>query len=341
MNYSGLAEVDRKNLRHKNSANLGRLSDGRVVERVQADIHFRAKMSCIDCHTVKGLMGSAEGMHFKEQAVDIGCGDCHDNTSSRVELENWPPELAHLRTRIPFRSTPRQQFLRTTKWGTPLWHIEVKSDSNTGVEEFYLHYKNGEGRIRIPQYTQRSHPLAKEHGHLTCASGHSQWTPQCYGCHLSYSDDKRQWDHTLGQATVGRWQQKRWDIHHGLPTLGVRTDNRISPFIPGMIMTLTHPSWHEPQFHRLFSSISPHTVGTSRRCESCHRSPLALGLGQGNLRKSNGIWHFSPHGKILDDGLAEDAWTALNSQQPGAGSRPGERSFTDTEIQRILSVDLP
>jgi hypothetical protein len=310
-----------------------------MVERVQPDIHFSAKMSCIDCHTVRGIMGSAEGMHFKEEAVDIACSDCHDNNSPRVRLDNWPPELDHLSTHIPFRHTPEQQFLRTAKWETPLWHIEVRSDSENRAEEIYLHYKNSEGRIRIPQFSQSSHPLIEEHGRLGCAACHSQWTPQCYGCHLSYTGDKKQWDHTLGKATAGRWQQRRWDILHGLPTLGVNTNNRILPFIPGMTMTLTHPAWKEPQFHRLFSSVSPHTVGKARRCESCHRSPLALGLGQGILRESNGIWRFSPDGKIFKDGLVEDAWTALDRQQPGAGSRPGERSFTNTEIKRILSVD--
>jgi hypothetical protein len=341
MNYSGLAEVDERSSCQMNSATLGRLPDGRVVERVPADIHFVAKISCIDCHTVRGIMGSAEGMRFKEEAVDIACGDCHDNHGLRVRLENWPPELAHLRTRIPFRSAPGQQFLRTEKWGTPLWNIEVKNDSENRVEEIYLHYKTSEGRIRIPQYSQASHPFSKEHNRLDCAACHSQWAPQCFGCHLSYSDGKKQWDHTQDQATAGRWQQRRWNIHSGQPTLGLNTDNRISPFIPGMVMTLAHPSWSEPRFRRLFASISPHTIGRARNCESCHRSPLALGLGQGTLRKQDRIWRFLPIGKILEDGLAEDAWTTLDSPQPGGGSRPGERSFSGMEIQHILSIDLP
>ena len=45
---------------------------------------------------------------------------------------------------------------------------------------------------------------------------------------------------------------------------------------------------------RRFAALSPHTIGKSRSCESCHRSSTALGLGQGALSIEDGEVVFEP-----------------------------------------------
>ena len=186
-----------------------------------------------------------------------------------------------------------------------------------------------------------NHPLAREHERLSCSACHARWAPQCYGCHLRYTEDQRQWDHLEQRATPGRWQQKRWDFRHDLPTLGVTADNRVVPFIPGMIFTIDHPQWRERKFRRLFASIAPHTIGAARSCESCHRAPLALGLGAGQLVAINGKWEFAPRRHALVDGLPADAWTSWHASQAGVGTRAGERSFSSEEIERVLNAKIP
>ncbi|MDJ0872766.1 MAG: hypothetical protein QNJ87_13480 [Gammaproteobacteria bacterium] len=336
LSYAGLAEVDKQGAAGIAADTLLRLADGRIVAREAADIHHRAGMSCIDCHTARGLMGWAKGAEYQEQAVDIACVDCHANRAARLRLGDWPTDLGGRLGAVPFETRADQPFLVTQRLGTPLWNVEISDDSTQ--ETFFLHPKNGGARLRIPQLSAASHALAAEHQRLTCNACHAQWAPQCYGCHLRYTRKGRQWDHMERRGTPGRWHQRRWDVSRGLPTLGVTAEGRISPFIPGMILTVEHPDWGAPRFRRFFAATAPHTVGRARSCASCHRSPVALGLGRGHLSHSTTDWLFEPVRKPAPDGLPADAWTSLGAERPGEGTRPGERSFNQAEIQRILGA---
>ena len=334
LSYAGLAEIETSASPGKDTQLLRRLPDGRTLEVQPPDVHYKAGMSCIDCHTSTGLMGPADHLQHQQQAVDIACTDCHQNENVATTLTSWPEKYRRLLRFVSETTTLQQRFLTTKRFGTPLWHIEVREDGN------YLHPKQGGQPLKIPDYQVQSHVPVKEHQRLTCSACHSQWAPQCYGCHLEYDPGATQWDHVMGKATAGRWQQKRWNIRNALPPLGVTASDQIAPFVPGMILTIEHSDWSIPRFVRLFARISPHTTGRARSCKSCHQSSIAMGLGAGKLERSRDSWHLSSQGESLTDGLPADAWTSLHPLQPGKASQTGDRSFTTDEILRILSVDL-
>lgn len=333
LSYAGLAEVD------DNSTiagkRLAKLDDGRLVEHKAADIHQQAGMACIDCHTSVGLMGSARGLSHQQQAVDIGCSDCHDNNNSRISPEQWPQQFESFIPRVPFAIEPRQKFLRTTRSGSPLWRIEIRDDG------YWLYRKLDDRVMKIPQFTDSSHALQQQHARLSCASCHSQWAPQCNGCHLRYDAELKQWDHVEQKFTPGRWIEKRWGIDNDLPALGVDAHNHIVPFVPGMILTIQHPEWEQSRFKRLFASLSPHTSGHSRSCQSCHRSAKALGLGKGQLIKQPQGWQFNHSHETLQDGIASDAWISLEVNPAAQSTRSGDRPFNRNEIERILNAEMP
>jgi hypothetical protein len=317
LSYTGLAEIPP-------AAGDGvrpalRLADGRAVERLPADVHYRAGMSCIDCHTSIGLMGDAGDAKHQREAVDIACTDCHGNAAPRVTLQDWPPELTSMKKHVPFTASTGTRFLVTGKNGTPLWHVELRNDGA------WLHTKNTGRVLRIPDPAPENHARNIAHERLTCAACHSQWAPQCYGCHMEYDPGGEQWDHVARANTPGRWSDKFWYADNGLPALGVNEENRIEPFVPGMIMTVAHPAWDEAKFVRQFAPLSPHTTGASRSCESCHRSSKALGLGDGD---------------VLQDGLAADAWTNNDSSLGGRTPSPGQRPFTPAEMRAILEAGI-
>ncbi len=330
MNYAGLGEVDESAVHNGDAVGLGRLEDQRLVQRLANDRHHRAGMTCIDCHTSRDTMGMDNPQH----SPDIGCGDCHDREGDRINLTAWPAQFKSQLKRIPFELTPGQQFLVTNKLGTPLWHIEVGEDQST------LYPKLGGKPLVIPMRSEKSHGDAQQHARLRCDACHSQWAPQCYGCHTSYQPDGRQWDHVEQSETEGRWSERRWSVRNGLPPLGVTADNRIAPFVPGMILSVDHPQLAEPLFRRLFAPLAPHTSGPARSCESCHRSSTALGLGSGQLEQEDGHWSFLPEVKLLHDGLPADAWTDLAGNRGGDSLVPGARSFDGHEIERILGADV-
>ena len=299
LSYTGLAEA--------NSAAL-KLPDGRPVERMPADVHYQAGMSCIDCHTGDGLMGAAGDALHQRQAVDITCADCH-----AVAGPN---------------ST-------TQKNDTPLSHVEVRDDGSL------LHTKITGTALRIPAVGSAFHEQDKDHDRLMCSTCHSQWAPQCFGCHMEYDVDGEQWDHLDRKLTPGRWSDRSWDMRNTLAALGVNTDDQIELFVPGMIMTVAHPDYEEDKFVRMFAPLSPHTTGKSRSCESCHRSSEALGLGQGKLTSESGEMHFEPANALRQDGLPADAWTNVGNSLGGRAPFPGQRPLNKAEMRAIVDAVIP
>jgi predicted CXXCH cytochrome family protein len=329
LSYAGLAETD------NTSTDMQQLEDGRRVEFLPADRHHTAGMGCIDCHTEKGLMGTATRVPpaSQQQAVDIRCTDCHRITRT-ISLKHWPDAYRALRSRIPY-PTDADTRIPVTENGTPLWHIELQGDGA------WLHLKLAGDRLLIPPFRDSDHTLAQQHSRLGCTACHSQWAPQCYGCHLQYDSTGKQYDHADQAITAGHWRSLRSGIRNNLPPLGVNASNKIVAVVPGMIKTVTHSDWPEARFTRRFAAIEPHTTGPSRSCVSCHRSSTALGLGEGTLQlpKDGGI-RFKPARTPLDDGLPADAWTSLERAAQNSG-RTTLRPFFRQEMGRILAVPMP
>ena len=332
LSYAGLAETvppadpgERPELR---------LADGRPVERLSADVHYLAGMSCIDCHTSVGLMADAGEANHQREAVDIACTDCHGGGGSRITMQDWPPELSGMKKHVPFAASATTLFLATEKHGTPIWNVELRDDGA------WLHTKNTGRVLRIPEPAPRQHGRDPSHERLTCAACHSQWAPQCYGCHMDFDPDGEQWDHIDKAVTPGRWTDRFWHAENGLPALGVNEWNEVEPFVPGMIMTVAHPAWDTAKFVRRFAPLSPHTTGASRSCESCHRSSRALGLGTGDIAGDGHGVSFSPRHDLLQDGLPADAWTNTDNSRGGSTPMPGQRPFNPAEMQRILDADI-
>jgi hypothetical protein len=330
--YAGLAETGEKGA---DGDSAGVLADGRHVTHLAADVHYRAGMSCIDCHTSVGLMGGVTGAQTQRQAVDIACTDCHTNAGPTVTAAQWPASLAGMRARVPFAIDAETRFLVTAQHGTPLWNVELRDDGA------WLHAKVTRRLLRIPPLDPATHGADTRHARLACTACHSQWAPNCYGCHMNYDNTGEQWDHAAGQITAGRWEHEPGHAGASLPALGIGDGGRIEPFVPGMIMTVSHPSLQKEIFLRVFAPLSPHTTGASRSCASCHRSSSALGLGSGSLRIGTDRIEFEPAEQRLRDGLPADAWTNLDGSLGGLTPFGGQRPLGPGEMESVLRAPLP
>ena len=91
---------------------------------------------------------------------------------------------------------------------------------------------------------------------------------------------------------------------------------------------------------RLYASLDPHSTGKKARdCASCHLSSWALGLGTGTLSLSGRSPAFAPAAPAPEDPrMAADAWTRLDAETPGVGTRVGLRSLDAAELRRTLAV---
>ena len=332
LNYAGLAEVDAHVLEQDHPHPLYYLPDGRLVEMIHDDVHHQAGLACIDCHTTRDVMGPTGHFAHGSDAVDIQCSDCHDNRQATITEAEWPSDLRGQIARIPFPRDGQRRFLTTERRGTPLWHIEIQPDGSK-----LLHRKVEGGSLPIPPLTQASHPDDGHHDRLTCSTCHTQWAPQCHGCHMDYDPDQVQFDHVAREFTPGSWSDQRWDVYNDAPPLGVNGQGQVVTFVPGMIRTIDHPDWDETQFRRFFAPLNPHTIGPARSCEECHRSSTAMGLGRGQLLHEDGQWRFEAHKPTLQDGLPSDAFVDLDGHS-GRTTRKGARGLTPEEIQRVLNA---
>jgi len=255
--YTGFAEVDEGALeRPVGGGSLGRLPDGRLLERMAPDSHHRAGLACIDCHT------GAEVMSLRYEKRGIACEHCHGPGNGDILVFAPPIQVANPASLVA--SPSARGAAENQNVPISLAQIEVRG------EEVFLHRKLAGGEVRVPPYRTVDHPLAQQHERLTCEACHSQWAPRCYGCHLRYDPDGQQWDHLVRRVTPGRWIERRSDTRNGPPDVALRDDGRLGPVVPGMIMTVEHPDWQEPLVRTDFAAISPHTTGRARPCDSCH-----------------------------------------------------------------------
>jgi len=111
--------------------------------------------------------------------------------------------------------------------------------------------------------------------------------------------------------------------------------------MPGMVMALDASAAGGPKIYRRFyGSLDPHSTGRkARTCASCHLSSWALGLGTGTLDLSGQLPAFTPETPATEDPrMASDAWTRLDAEEPGVGTRTGARSLDAGELRRALAV---
>ncbi|MDH5559895.1 MAG: hypothetical protein OEY59_03480 [Deltaproteobacteria bacterium] len=320
LNYYGYAEAVKVD--SKRVDDFGYLADNRLVEIKAKDLHKKAGMDCIDCHTMSGVMGDGQKARYQKDQIDIQCLDCHGLKASKKSRDSFSDaelRLMALTANLEPLMT-KNTVVSTRKKKSPLFHVREKDGQRILRTKL-----GGQDRI-ISLIDATTHKGEMGHERLSCEACHSAWAPQCYGCHISFDPEISQWDHLKKRKTNGRWTEKKWHIVNDLPALGVN-GNKITPFIPGMNLTIEQPG-EKPLVKRLFSPVSPHTTRRkSRSCESCHKDDRSLGIIQN--------WIKAP----FDDNLTTpDGWIDKNQKNPGNSIYPGARSFSQNEIKKIKMV---
>jgi len=341
LSYAGLAETSAHSA--QTCADPAPLPDGRPACRVQADVHQRGGMACIDCHLHTELMGDGHVRARASQGVEITCEACHGGTSVAAR-RTWGDVLDDVTRRwLATRGEVRDdvEAVRLGARGTPVWNLRPDGGDNAG---WSLTGKL-DGRARVARQTpvDRNHTL-RGHERLTCAACHSAWIPTCASCHTRFDPSGAQWDFGAGRVTPGRWIE---DETPGLgmgfapPALAVVAGTRIAPAGPGMILSIEARAASGPSgSRRLFASWDPHTTQkTARTCVQCHASPEALGLGAGRLDVTRARTTFTPARPVPRvDALDEGGWVALFPRAPGTSTRDEVRSLDAEEQRRVLGV---
>lgn len=344
-NYEGWHET----LIHKDSipskGKYRMLMDERVFKFIKEDIHHASGLECIDCHNYEDLMGDGQQHAHEEDAVKISCEDCHfSGEASTINLSDL--SFTHRRI-LKLRNYIDTTFLATERDKTPLLNASI---TDNGLAQLTRKLDGQNFNLAAPHST-----CTKDAGHknISCTACHSQWAPQCLGCHSDFDQNAPGYDLYERKEMDGSWIEYAGEFLAEAPALGVKNSGAeriIKPAIPGMIMTLDKRNFPDMddeliEFHRLYAQASPHTIGKKgRSCTSCHTNSLAIGYGRGKLtliyNEAIPHWEFEAEYADLEDGLPSDAWIGFLEDLDNRrySTRMDFLPFNLEEQKRILTV---
>lgn len=228
----------------------GKLRDGRPTGSAPPDVHAKAGMTCLDCHTEREVMGDGTAHRHVHEALDVACADCHGATKPTPADADRDAVAARLRASWGKRGLPPLSEgppLRT-KGGTPLWRTDAAARTLSLVQ-------TGERRP-LPLASAKPHHAMPGHERLSCQACHSAWAPRCKSCHTR-------------RDPAGTWSEQAGKNDFGAPLLALGPRGLIEPFVEGMTLRIEGAE-AQPIDRVLFAPLDPHTTSRSRTCASCH-----------------------------------------------------------------------
>ncbi len=335
LSYEGIFESEGYGTPYKNGDFSHKMSDGRrFYYKLPDDVHHNiASMSCIDCHTEKGVMGDGKKHFHMEEAEDIKCKDCHKPTFKKANT--LAKTLADLNGAVP----EPKMIAYTKKFNSPLYNLQ--KDKN-GIN----FYRKLDGKkFKLTKISDKPYHTLSIHKRLDCSACHSSWTPSCYGCHEVYLDKGKQYDWVAKKDTKGQWQEFRSFLRWEHPSLGIGYNKKIMPFAPGcQVIGTIFKDNKVKKFHFLaMAGWDPHTTQKEvRSCEDCHFNPASLGLGRGIFDVKKGKIVFEPFYNSKKSGMPFsypiDAFISKEGKQFQTTSRKNARGFNKKELLKIVGA---
>jgi hypothetical protein len=308
---------------------------GKNYNHLTADVHYDKGLTCIDCHTRQDLHGDGNIYAKREQAVEIECQDCHGSLQQRSELK--------------------------TSWGNTFNNLKKKADGSIVLTAKLTGKEHQVPQIKDAKYSSEGHAamvaIPSHMEKMECYACHATWAPQCYGCHAKQdvgktdgdwinvktgSDPSRAGLKSSREKSAFGWEESRSYVRWESPTLGINSDGKVSPFIPGCQVFFTQMEGGKGLIsNQVFQTtngtsgigtnpIQPHTVTKkARTCADCHMNPKALGLGSGAYDIDKNF----PDGAPVDFEL--ERIVDEEGRQLQQTAREGARPFNKEELQRM------
>lgn len=264
------------------------MSGQREFINTTPDIHFEKGLKCIDCHTATGLMGDGKRYKKKGEQVDITCTDCHRSATKNGKKIKLDDATIHLSKQFwghtddqNHQSLELNREVFQTRKGTPLYSLFEDSSGEfpSGLKLRSKLHGTYYPSTRVPDDAAHSGP---NHGRLQCQACHDHLAPQCFGCHIGYSAEKKQFDHLTQRLTDGFFDERRDFIRFESPALGITAENEVGIFVPGMHTSFKDVGDPSRDFcSTRYAPISPHsTRKESRSCADCHQTATILTSGR-------------------------------------------------------------
>jgi len=319
---------------------------GSEQHRLNGDVHFRAGMGCMDCHTLDEVHGNGKINQLPINQVRISCEGCHVRGDHPAVLKSPEGEMTLLRgagrripnwnpERIPHLVGVHREKLRCSAchsaWSFQDYGLHLMLEERPDYWKWSPNAAQNDPQVQdlLSRSVGTSVELVPPEGVSIAAQPQEQWQPPQTNDWLS------------GEARPGAWFRgytvRRWSR----PPLGLDHLGRVSVMRPIYQYVISHVDSHDNLLldrkvpmtgagfpALIFNPYSPHTTSaTGRACHECHGSAKAAGLGNG----ISGIEKPGFHSLLLTenrvpglsfrwDALVDDKGNALQrSTTPRAG----------------------
>lgn len=273
---------------------------GSEQHRLMGDVHFKAGMSCMDCHTLDEVHGTGDLPKSSENGVTVSCEACHVRGDHPAVLKTPEGKLTLLRGRgrtiphynsdsIPHKVSAHRERLRCSAchaaWSFQDYGLHLMFEERAD----YWKWANDAGQ-NDPQIQDLLRRNVGTYAELVQpADGSVPEKPEDKWESPATSD----W--LTGESRPGAWFRGYTERTWSKPPLGIDGRGRISIMRPMHQYVVSHVDAdanvlvdrHVPVSGGGFPALlcnpyAPHTISSKGRpCQECHGNPKAAGLGEG------------------------------------------------------------
>jgi hypothetical protein len=275
---------------------------GSEQHRLAADVHFKAGMTCMDCHTLDEVHGTGDLPRSSENGVKVSCEGCHVRGDHPAVLKNPEGKLTLLRGKgrtipqlnadsIPHKIQAHRERLRCSAchaaWSFQDYGLHLMLEERADYWKWANNAEQNDPQIQellrrnIGTYAELVQP---KEGPIP-AKPEESWKQPVTS------------DWLTGENRPGAWFRGYTERTWSRPPLGIDGHGKISIMRPMYQYVVSHVDKdsnvlvdrHIPKTGAgfpalLFNPYSPHTIGAKgRACQECHGNPKAAGLGDGMM----------------------------------------------------------
>ncbi len=337
MSYVGMMESDGYGTPWRADGGKQGKLHGKNYNHLQANVHYEADMTCIDCHTMQDLHGDGNIYLKRGHGLEVECENCHGTMQQPTDMKT---SKGNPMTNL--KKVGEDIILTGKLEGTE--HIVPQLVSANLSAEAYV------AKVSVSSHMEK----------LECYACHARWAPQCYGCHAKQDIGKPAGDWLVGKEggdptkvskkgnrknTAFAWSESRSYLRWESPVLGINPEGKVGPLIPGCQAIFTQVDGKKGIYNnKVYTTvdgtsgishapIQPHTTSTqSRSCVDCHANPKTLGLGSGFYEIEPNF----PDGAPIDFEL--ERIVAENGRQVQGIAHENSRPFNREELKLISRV---
>jgi len=153
------------------------------------DIHYKAGLACIDCHTGSEMMGSGETFAAAHQATEVTCDTCHGTTTApakTAKLAKGDAALAGANAN-PNYSAKVGDMVAVTAKGTKMANV-MKTDKGIVLTSKVTGKQHVIPQLMDMEKQPVAHAVAGHMDNMECSACHSGWASLDFGTHLMRED---------------------------------------------------------------------------------------------------------------------------------------------------------